>query len=156
MKTKPTELEESWSWAPARALPHSQRGAGSIKAFHSWLPTCSSFSTSLGALNSVLGRRTQQNKPTKLRISPSILFDADPSGWLDEKMQLHFSFLLRLGIQSGTDQTQGLRKKKKNATTFISPYNYQGIALLFFLPISWLLSRTYTLKKKKKKKGKKA
>ena len=153
MKTKPTELEESWSWAPARALPHSQRGAGSIKAFHSWLPTCSSFSTSLGALNSVLGRRTQQNKPTKLRISPSILFEADPSGWLDEKMQLHFSFLLRLGIQSGTDQTQGLRKKK-NATTFISPYDYQGIALLFFLPISWLLSRTHTLKKKKKKEKK--
>ena len=70
-------------------------------------------------------------------------------------MQLHFSFLLRLGIQSGTDQTQGLRKKKKNATTFISPYNYQGIALLFFLPISWLLSRTHTLKKKEEEEGKK-
>lgn len=64
-------------------------------------------------------------------------------------MQLHFSFLLRLGIQSGTEQTQGF-KKKKNATTFISPYNYQGIALLFFLPISWLLSKKHTFKKKKK------
>lgn len=87
----------------------------------------------------------------KLSISPSVLFVADPPGCLDGEMQLHFFhfffLLLRVRIQSGTDQTQGF---KKNGTTIISPYNYRGVSLLFFLPTSLLLPKNHHIRNGKK------
>lgn len=75
---------KSWSWAPAKPCLIPKGVLGPFKPFTADCPPVLHFSTSLGALNSVLGRRTQQNKPTKLSISPSVLFRGRPfrlTGW---------------------------------------------------------------------------